>query len=326
MSDYKISYVVTTYNKLPYLQQVMKRLVAARLPDEEIVVADGGSKDGTAEYLRGLYDAGQIQQFISERDRGESHGFNKGFLMARGEILKIITDDDAFDYQAIREGAAFMQQQPEVDVLMGYTGLLLLEDLSRLTLYEDVADNFKRWLNHNEAVWMIGLPMLIRRSSIALTGLFNTGMVQVDTEFTYRITSLNVSLAWSSKVLSVRIENPQSNFRVMGRQTSQDEADRMRYFYDKRIGHGFTDYVRYKSGWLDALKKPIRPLKRTLFDQFKLAQYQGHSQIPTAYVPVEGEVSLVAAFRVADEFMTRYNVEHPAEFLYKEQTLTKALK
>ena len=96
MENYRISYVVTTYNKLPYLQQVISRIVAARLPDEEIVVVDGNSKDGTPEYLRGLFDAGHIQQFVSERDKGESHGLNKGMLLARGELIKIMSDDDAF--------------------------------------------------------------------------------------------------------------------------------------------------------------------------------------------------------------------------------------
>jgi glycosyltransferase involved in cell wall biosynthesis len=325
MTEFAISYVVTTYNKLPYLQQVLERLIAARQPNEEIVVADGGSKDGTPDYLRGLFEAGHIQQFVSERDKGESHGFNKCMLMARGEVIKIITDDDAFDYPAIRAAGAFMLEHPEVDVMMGYTGLLLLEDLSRISLYEDVADNFKRWFHHKEAVWMIGLPMLIRRKSLAITGLFNTGVVQVDTEFTYRITSLNVNLAWSSQVLSVRIENPQSNFRVMGRQASQDEADRMRFFYDKRIGQGFGDYFRFKSRWRETLKAPVRPVKRLVFDLLKLPQYQGHAQLPTGYTAGPDE-PLVAAFRIADAFMTRYNAEHPAEFLYQQQTLTKALK
>lgn len=326
MPEFFISYCVTTYNKLPYLRQVLGRLVATRQPDEEIVVADGGSTDGTVEYLRGLFETGQIQQFVSERDKGEAHGFNKGMLLARGEVIKLITDDDAFCYPAIREAAAFLRQQPGVDVVLGHTGLLPLENMSHLSLYEDVADNFKRWLNHKEAVWMIGLPLLIRRSSLSLTGLFNTGVVQVDSEFTYRITSLNVSLAWSQQVMSVRIENPQSNFRVMGKQTSQEETDRMRYYYDKRIGHGFVDFVRHKSGWLEALKKPIRPLKRTVFGLLKRAQYEGHTQLPTGYAPRAGEDALPAAFRVADEFMTRYNAGHAADFLYKSQTLNKTLQ
>ena len=94
----------------------------------------------------------------------------------------------------------------KVALITGITG----QDGAYLTefLLEKGSDNFRRWLDHKEVVWMIDLPLFIRRSSLALTGLFNTGVVQVDTEFTYRITSLKgVSIAWSTAMLSVRLEN-----------------------------------------------------------------------------------------------------------------------
>lgn len=328
MPDYALSYVLTTYNKLPYLKQVVERLVAARQPDEEIVVADGGSKDGTPEYLQGLFDAGLIQQFVSERDKGEAHGFNKAMLRAQGELLKLVTDDDAFCYPAIRDAKAFLLAHPEVDVLTGNTGLIHLERLERAELYDDVADNFRRWLAHQDVVWMIGLPLIIRRSALALTGLFHTGVVQVDTEFTYRITSLNVNLAWSTAMLSVRLENPQSNFRVMNQgkaaNASIQESDRMKFYYDKRIGNGFRDFVRHKSGWLEQLKKPLRPAKRALFDLLKRPQYQGNQTLTTGYMPStepsDEAARLATAFAVADQLMADYNAAHPTEFLFRAQT------
>ncbi|MEJ7663688.1 MAG: glycosyltransferase [Hymenobacter sp.] len=130
MAQYKLSYVLTTYNKLPYLRQVLGRLLAERQPDEEIVVCDGGSNDGTSAYLQELYEAGQIQQFVSERDKGEAHGFNKGFLRAKGEFVKIITDDDAYYYPVIRQAANYMLQHPTVDVMLGYNATTQLEDLA----------------------------------------------------------------------------------------------------------------------------------------------------------------------------------------------------
>ena len=54
MADIALSYVLTTYNKLPYLRQVLERLVAARQADEEIVVVDGGSTDATAALARAM--------------------------------------------------------------------------------------------------------------------------------------------------------------------------------------------------------------------------------------------------------------------------------
>ncbi|GAB2705036.1 hypothetical protein GCM10011495_15590 [Hymenobacter frigidus] len=333
MPDYALSYVLTTYNKLPYLKQVVERLIAARQSDEEIVVADGGSKDGTPEYLQGLFDAGLIQQFVSERDRGEAHGFNKAMLRAKGEVLKLVTDDDAFCYPAIQEAKAFMLANPEVDVLAGNTGLIHIEHLDSAMLYDDVAENYRRWLLHQEVVWMIGLPLIIRRSSLAITGLFHTGVVQVDTEFTYRITSLNVSLAWSTAMLSVRIENPQSNFRVMnqgkGADTSSREADRMRYYYDKRFGNDLGSLLRQRVPYIEWLKKPLRPLKRVLFAILKRPDYQSNATMPTGYssnsAPLSANAQLAAAFVVADKFMAEYNRVHPTEFLFKNNQLTKAM-
>ncbi|GAB3832121.1 glycosyltransferase family A protein [Hymenobacter jeollabukensis] len=327
---YTLSYVLTTYNKLPYLKQVVERLVAARQPDEEIVVCDGGSKDGTPEYLRGLYEAGQIQQFVSERDKGEAHGFNKAMLRARGELIKLITDDDAFCYSAIREAKDFMLANPDIEVLTGNTGLIHLEHLESVSFYDDVADNFRRWLDKKEVVWMIGLPLLIRREALALTGLLHTGAVQVDTEFTYRITSLNVNLAWSTAVMSVRLENPQSNFRVMNqgpkwRRASDEEADRMRYYYDKRYG-SFKNMLSQRLPF-EWVKKPLRPLKRAVFQLLKRPMYEGNTAQPSGYV-ADGQViddveRLNTAFRVADEFMRTYNAAHPTEFLFKGNPLTK---
>ena len=41
MSEIKLSYVITTRNKLPYLKELMKWLLENVQADEEIVVADG---------------------------------------------------------------------------------------------------------------------------------------------------------------------------------------------------------------------------------------------------------------------------------------------
>lgn len=332
--DYTLSYLLTTYNKLPYLKQVVERLVAARQPDEEIVVCDGGSTDGTPAYLQELFEAGKIQQFVSERDKGEAHGFNKAMLRAKGELLKLITDDDAFCYPAIAEARAFMLAHPEVDVLTGNTGLIHIEKLDIVTLYDDVADNFRRWLDHQEVVWLIGLPLIIRRTSLAITGLFNTGVVQVDTEFTYRITGLKgVSLAWSTAIISTRLENPQSNYRVMNQgnnsNASKLEGERMRYYYDKQFGNDLSSLLRQRVPYAEWLKMPLRPIKRALFSAFKRPQYEGNPSLPTGYVPAttsfDAAMQLAAAFQVADQFMTDYNAAHPAEFIFKKNQLTKAL-
>ncbi|MCC3155058.1 glycosyltransferase family 2 protein [Hymenobacter sp. BT770] len=329
MIDYKISYVVTTYNKLPYLKQVMERLVAARQPDEEIVVADGGSKDGTPAYLRGLFDAGLIQQYVSERDKGEAHGFNKCMLMARGELIKIITDDDAFCYPAIREAADFMLSRPEVDVLCANSGQLYINDLSIINLYAYSRNNYLKWYKDSTVTIMLGLPLIIRRSSLSLTGLFNTNAVLVDTEFTARITALDVNIGWSSAMLSVRIDNPDSNFNKYDAALRDEEAARVMYYYDKSFRNDPASILWQRiplKEWLNKpvewLKKPIRPAKDAIFRLLDIPLWKPEviPAFPTDYNKDTVDDPIITAFQLADNCMANFNAAHATEFVFKTST------
>ena len=114
-----LTYLLATRNKLPYLQEIMPALVQACQPDEEIVVIDGNSTDGAVNYLQELFDQGRIHQFVSEPDFCQAHAANKGLLMARGQIIKIITDDDVFSFPAIQTAKRFMAENPDLDLLVG---------------------------------------------------------------------------------------------------------------------------------------------------------------------------------------------------------------
>ncbi len=86
----------------------MTRLLTERQADEEIIVIDAASSDGSPDYLTQLLKEGHIDQFVSEPDSCQAEGANKGLLLARGEIIKIMTDDDASHYPGIRECKEYM--------------------------------------------------------------------------------------------------------------------------------------------------------------------------------------------------------------------------
>src|SRR5476651_636037 len=98
----QLSYILSTKNRLPFLRITLSKLISIINIDEEIVVVDASSTDGTKEYLQELFEVGKIHQFISEPDRNQAHGWNKAMLMAKGIIIKKIIDDDVFCYDAIR--------------------------------------------------------------------------------------------------------------------------------------------------------------------------------------------------------------------------------
>jgi glycosyltransferase involved in cell wall biosynthesis len=72
----------------------------------EHVVVDGGSSDGTLDVLREYDDV----RWVSEPDRGQSHALNKGFALARGEILGWLNADDAYEPDAVEQAVAALRE------------------------------------------------------------------------------------------------------------------------------------------------------------------------------------------------------------------------
>lgn len=94
MSVPLISIIVPTLNQAQYIGQTLASIVGQCWPRLEIIVVDGGSKDGTADVVRRFGSA--ITHFISEPDRGQADAINKGFRLAKGDILAWLNSDDYY--------------------------------------------------------------------------------------------------------------------------------------------------------------------------------------------------------------------------------------
>lgn len=209
-----LSYLLTTRNKLSYLREIMPALVQACRADEEIIVIDGNSTDGTVDFLEGLFQQGRIHQFVSEPDFCQAHATNKGLLIARGEIIKIITDDDAFSFPVIQTAKRFMVENPELDLLVGDVGDLCPDENGRPFLR--LRNEHRQYLlwqeNPARSYWFGDQGILIRRKSLPIVGLYHTGVVCIDVEQGLRLTTLKqAKIGWTDGLISVSVLNMDSN-------------------------------------------------------------------------------------------------------------------
>lgn len=236
MTEITLSYVLTTLNKLIFLRVVLKELILKRKDDEEIIVIDGGSIDGTQEYLQELKSSGEIDFFLSEKDKGESHGFNKGFLQAKGKLIKVITDDDAFNYPVIQKCKDFMLLHPEIDIMAGNMGSIEIGNVNTLCWSSSFQNDFELWRKGVlKNFFFNGTCLMIRKSSLVLTGLFNASSLLADMEFTLRVTGV-ARIAWCTGIVSTRILNSDSNnVKYAGRAKIEDE--KLCRFYDYKHPH-----------------------------------------------------------------------------------------
>ena len=248
-----LSYILVTRNKLSYLKTALDTLIANRKEGEEIVVIDGASTDGSAEYLKDFFDRGIIDQYLSEPDKGIGHATNKGMLLAKGELLKTITDDDELFFDEIQKCKEFMLEHPEIDVL-GMNGITT--DRNEYHREED----FLLWKTTPYHPFMFfELGAIFRKSSIPLIGLFDTSFMFCDAEYTIRITAGKARLAWYTGIAWRHTSNADST-NIKQRAVWIKEAARLRQMYPNLY-----------SNWKHFIPKPLRTVIRSVFPKKHLA-------------------------------------------------------
>jgi len=90
----KISIVTITYNRQEDLKETFNSVVSQTFKGYEYIVIDGGSSDGTANFLK--EKSSSISQWVSEPDDGIYDAMNKGAKLASGEWILFMNAGDSF--------------------------------------------------------------------------------------------------------------------------------------------------------------------------------------------------------------------------------------
>lgn len=109
-----ISIITPSYNQLDYLKRCCAS-VADQGVEHEHVIVDGGSTDGTVDWLG--RQAGL--RWISGRDHGMYDAINKGLGLARGDILAYLNCDEQYLPGALRQVRDWMGAHPGDSLVFG---------------------------------------------------------------------------------------------------------------------------------------------------------------------------------------------------------------
>ena len=115
-----LSIITVVYNNLPGLQFTFQSISSQTCTDFEWLVIDGGSTDGTQEWINTLDLPNLV--FRSEKDNGLYDAMNKGLAEAKGEYVWFMNSGDGiYTPETISE---LKKQASEADVLYGETMLI----------------------------------------------------------------------------------------------------------------------------------------------------------------------------------------------------------
>ena len=121
----RFSIVTPVFNGMPWLPECIESVAAQRSSvDVEHLVLDGGSTDGSRDWLRDHADLGFTA--ILEPDAGQTDALIKGFERASGDVFGWLNADDALEDGALGRVAAEFERDPGV-VLVGGCCLIIEE-------------------------------------------------------------------------------------------------------------------------------------------------------------------------------------------------------
>jgi len=112
----RFSVVTVCFNAMPTLPVTLASLRAQTFSNYEWVVIDGGSTDGTAQWL----PAQAPDRWVSQSDAGIYDAMNKGVQLARGEFIYFLNADDRFaDDRVLADVDAALLADPATELLYG---------------------------------------------------------------------------------------------------------------------------------------------------------------------------------------------------------------
>ena len=112
----KLSIITVNLNNLEGLKKTYESVVCQTFTDYEWLVIDGGSTDGSREFIEQHQD--KFAFWCSEPDKGIYNAMNKGIVRAKGEYLNFMNSGDCFACENTLTGV--LGKPRKADALYGY--------------------------------------------------------------------------------------------------------------------------------------------------------------------------------------------------------------
>ena len=183
--DPLVSIVLPTYNGASgYLDQAVQSCLDQMYSNWELIIVDDASTDDTsvriAQYMA---EDSRIRSVRHETNQKLPAALNTGFSQARGDYLTWTSDDNCYRPQALAEMVAFLESEPEVDVV--YADFSIVDEKGHL-LQQVVVGTLDELLLKN----CIGSCFLYRRSVYEKVGGYTEDLfLAEDYDFWLRVSA-----------------------------------------------------------------------------------------------------------------------------------------
>jgi glycosyltransferase involved in cell wall biosynthesis len=108
-----VTVITPAYNRADLVAETIESVLSQDYPSLEYVVLDDGSRDTTLDVVKRY---GDRLRWESHANVGEARTVNRGFAMARGDIVGVVNSDDPLRPGAVRRLVEALQRRPDAVV------------------------------------------------------------------------------------------------------------------------------------------------------------------------------------------------------------------
>jgi glycosyltransferase involved in cell wall biosynthesis len=209
----RLSVITINYNNLAGLQKTMQSVLMQSFTDFEYVVIDGGSNDGSAEYIKSQEK--HLKYWVSEKDNGIFNAHNKGLEKATGEYCLFLNSGDVLCGKDVF--SKVFQSQRSEDVLYGN---MLLDFGNGKTKQAKMLDLIDAYQMYKDTLWH---PVsFIKRNLFEKFGNYDESFkLSADHEFFFRTIVAN-------KASTLHLGFNISVFNMDGESSSKENVERLK--------------------------------------------------------------------------------------------------